>query len=206
MEHEGPNATLTALEEEQEPLLRWMETIRVTNPEERRNAENLLISARIALKQAHDKRMELTRPLDQAKANIIDLFRPYVDRLSLGIAALQAELTRYHAYLIQIQQAQEATALALAAHRMAEAQETGEILEPPEPPDVPLVPRTSYANLGSVTYREDFDIRIVEPALVPRDLCEPSMAKIRARVKSGVTSIPGVLVSRKHTTVTRGGK
>jgi len=205
MEHE-PQTTLTALEEEQEPLLKWLETIRVTCPDERRNAEDLLISARLALKNAHDKRMELTRPLDEAKARIIDLFRPYTDRLSTGIAALQAELTRYHTYLIQIQQAQEATALAHAAQRMAEARETGEVVEPPEPPDSPVVPKTSRANLGSVTYREDFDIRIVEPALVPRDLCEPSMARIRARVKSGVTSIPGVLVSRKHTTVTRGGR
>ena len=34
--------------------------------------------------------------------------------------------------------------------------------------------------------------------LLEINFCEPSMLKIRARVKSGVTNIPGVLISRKY--------
>jgi len=205
MPHDEFLTAVTELEEAQEPLLRWLENVTVTSPDERRNAEDLLISARFALREAQEKRMELTRPLDEAKSKIIQLFKPYVDRIQFGIGHLTHELNRYHSYLVQIQQAHEAAAAAENARRAAETEKTGEVLDLVEPPAGPVVAKTSHANLGTVTYRDDFDIRIVEPALVPRDLCEPSMSKIRARVKSGITAIPGVLVTRKTVTVTRGG-
>ena len=89
------------------------------------------------------------------------------------------------------------------AERITQAQQNGEVLDLVEPPDVSVVAKTSRANLGTVTYRDDFDIHIVDPYRVPRDLCEPCMPRIRARVKSGVTDIPGVLVTRKTIAITR---
>ncbi len=201
----APERTVTDLEQAQEPLLKHLAELRVTNPDEQRNAEDLLISARYALKEAQQRRMELTRPLDEAKGRIIELFKPYVNRIETGITILTRELNQYHAYLVQLQQAEEERAMREAAARAREAQETGEVVGPPAEAelDAPVVAKTSRSNLGTVTYREDFDIKVVQPDQVPRDLCEPSMARIRARVKSGVTDIPGVLVTKRTVPVAR---
>jgi len=96
-------------------------------------------------------------------------------------------------------------ALAEQAEKIAEAKDTGEVVDMTEYiPDAPA--KTSHAHLGTVTYREDYDVVIVDPFKVPRELCDPNMSRIRARVKSGVTDIPGVLVTKKFVTVARGGK
>jgi len=184
----------------------WIADHKVTSPETQKNAEDLLISARAARKQAEDKRKELTRPLDEAKARIIDLFQPYLNRLDIGINMINRELTNYHESLIALEREQERRAMEEQAARMNEAQETGEIVEPAQPPSLPHVSKTSHAHIGTVTYRQEWDIKVVDPARVPRDLCEPSMSRIRARVKSGVINIPGVLVTpRTISTARKGG-
>ena len=198
-----PTNELAALETSSQPLLRWLHDLKVTSPDQQKDAEDLLISARQAWRQADEKRKELTRPLDDAKQRIIDLFKPYMNRLETGINILNRELTAYHQTLLQLRQEQERLALNEQAARMREAEETGEVVEPPPPIETPLVTKTSRAHLGTVTYRQDPDIRIVDPDKVPRDLCIPSLPRIRARVKSGVTNIPGVLITTKPVTVAR---
>ena len=194
----NPQTAVEQLESQQEILLKWLDNPQVTNDTEQKQAEDLLISAKFALKQAEEKRKELTRPLDESKKRIIELFKPYVDKLSNGVDTLNGVLHHYHADKVAIAEAARLTALAREASRIATAKGTGEIIQPLSKPVVPESPKTSRTNLGSVTYRGDYDIQIVDPALVPKDLCEPSMLKIRARVRSGVTNIPGVLISRKY--------
>jgi len=160
------------------------------------------------LKEATDKRMDLTRPLDESKKRIMALFQPYMDKLQRGINGLNSALHQYHDKKVKEAEAARLTALAEEGARIAAARDTGEIIQPLAKTPTPLPEKTSRTHLGSVTYQEGYDIQIVDPNLVPRDLCEPSMTKIRARVKSGITAIPGILVSAKYisTTRTTGGK
>jgi len=207
-ENYNPQTAVEELESQQEILLRWLENPQVTTDAEQKQAEDLLISARFALKQAEETRKELTRPLDESKKRIIELFKPYVYKLSNGIEALNRALHHYHADKVVAAEAARLAALAQEASRIATAKQNGELIQPLAKSVVPESPKTSRTHLGRVTYREDYDIQIVDPTLVPRTLCEPSMPKIRARVKSGVTDIPGVLVTRKYTTSAsrQGGK
>lgn len=207
-ENYNPQTAVEELESQQEILLRWLDDPQVTNDQEQKQAEDLLISARFALKQAEEARKELTRPLDESKKGIIELFKPYVYKLSNGIEAINRALHYYHADKVAAAEAERLAALAQEASRIAAAKDNGEIIQPLASPLVPELPKTSRTHLGRVTYRDDYDIQIVDPNLVPRDLCEPSMPKIRARVKSGITDIAGVLVSRKFTTSAslQGGK
>ena len=200
---QDPTCELASLEQSSQPLLRWLHDLKVTSPEQQKNAEDLLISARQAWKEADEKRRELTRPLDDAKQRIIELFKPYMNRLETGINILNRELTTYHQSLVALRQEEERRAMEAQAARMREAEETGEVVELAELFAVPNVVKTSRAHLGTVTYRDDWDVQVVDAARVPRDLCEPSMPRIRARVKSGVTDIPGVLVTKKLVSVAR---
>ena len=131
------------------------------------------------------------------------MFRPYLDRLNIGVTLLTRVLQQYHALKVEEAEAARLAQLAKQAALIAAAKVTGEVVEPLSQAITKAIPKSSRSNLGMVTYREDYNIEIVNPNLVPRDLCEPSMTKIRARVKSGITAIPGVLVARKYVETTR---
>ena len=198
---------VTTLEQSQSRLLSWMTDVVVTTDVEQKNAEDLLIHARQALKEIETKRKDLLQPVNETRDRINNLFKPLTDRLNMGIHIVNEALRNYHAQ--QAKEAEELRMIALAeqAAKLAEAKETGEVVEVTPTEEVPEAPhKTSHAHLGSVTYREDFDVAIVNPSLVPRDLCDPNISRIRARVKSGVTEIPGVLITKKYITVARGGK
>lgn len=201
---QDPTIELATLEESSQPLLRWLHDLNVDSPEQQKTAEDLLISVRHAWKQADEKRRELTRPLDNAKQGIIDLFNPYINRLDTAINILNRALTAYHQRRIALRLDEQRRAMETQAVRIKEAEETGEVVEPLlKFPDVPTVAKTSRANLGTVTYRDEWNVQVVDATKVPRDLCEPSLPRIRARVKSGVIDIPGVLVTKTVVSVAR---
>lgn len=198
---------VTALEQSQSGLLKWMAEVVVTNNETQKNAEDLLIHARQSLRDIETKRKDLLQPVNETRDRINALFRPLTDRLNTGISVVNRALQDYH--LKQAKEAEELQAIALEeqAAKIIEAKKTGEVVELSPAADIPDAPRkTSHAHLGSVTYRDDFDIAIVNASLVPRELCEPNLSRIRARVKSGVTEISGVLITKKVITVAKGGR
>lgn len=207
-EEQGRTETIVeALEQDQTPLLQWMTKSEVvTSLEEQKNAEDLLIHARQALKIVEAKRKELLEPVNETRDRINNLFKPLTDRLNLAISTVNRALKAYHIEQVTIAEEERMAVLAEQAAKLAEAKETGEVFQLPSVQIVPEAPpKTSHANLGSVTYREDIDVTIVNPLLVPRDLCDPNISRIRALAKSGVKEIPGVLISKKYTTVQRKG-
>ena len=204
---EKPEAIVESFEQSQGTLLKWMADTQITTTEEQKNAEDMLIHARKALKDVESKRKELLEPVFETRDRINALFKPLKEKLDMGIYIVDKALKAYHTEQVQLAEAEATLALAEQAAKIAEAQETGEIVELHSPTGVmPEAPgKTSHAHLGSVTYRDDIDVTIVNPLLVPRDLCDPNLSRIRARAKSGVTEIPGVLITHKYTTQTRGG-
>jgi len=198
---------VTTLEQSQTSLLGWMADAVVTTNAEQKNAEDMLIHARQALREIETKRKELLQPVNETRDRINNLFKPLTDKLNMGIHIVNEALQKYHAE--QIREAEELRMIAAAeqAAKLAEAKETGEVVELTPAEDIPEAPsKTSRAHLGSVTYRDDYDVSIVNPSLVPRELCDPNLSRIRARVKSGVMEIPGVLITPKYITVAKGGK
>ena len=203
---EGAEVIIRNLESQQSNLLKWLDNIKVTNEEEQSNVEDINLAANGAIKEAVAVRKSITTPMDEAKKRTMDLFRPYLDKLELGVMVSDRELNSYHAQVVAQQEEERMLRLAEEAARIEELQaaETGEVVEPLVIPDlIPIPLKTHHTNLGSVTYREGFDVAIVNPNLVPRDLCEPCLRKIKARAESGVTDIPGVVITKKYTTAGR---
>lgn len=204
---EKPETIVASLEQSQQLFFKYAGTIRITTQDEQHNAEDLLIHARQSLKDAETKRKKLLVPINEARDRINKFFAPYTDKLSMAIQVVNTELQRYHTELTREAERARLLALAEQATRMAEAEETGEIIAVQTSENIPDAPaKTSQANLGSVTYREVIEVIIVNAALVPRDLCDPNLSRIRARAQSGVTEIPGVLITKKFITVARGSK
>jgi len=94
---DGETQTLiTQLEKRQESLFHWLGAATVTTDAEQKNAEDILIAARQAIKEGDELRKTLTQPLDESKKRILALFKPYMDRLDQGVSALRKELGNYH--------------------------------------------------------------------------------------------------------------
>lgn len=198
---------VAALEQSQSSLLSWMATAKVTSTDEQKGAEDLLIHARQALRDVESKRKGLLEPVFETRDRINALFKPLAEKLNTAIFVVNRSLQAYHFEQVRIAEEERLALLAEQAEKIVEARETGEVIELPSVEVLPEAPqKTSYANLGSVTYRENLEVTIVNPLLVPRELCDPNMSRIRARAKSGVTEIPGVLISKKYTTIARGSK
>lgn len=198
---------VAALEQSQSSLLSWMATAKVTSTDEQKGAEDLLIHARQALRDVESKRKGLLEPVFETRDRINALFKPLAEKLNTAIFVVNRSLQAYHFEQVRIAEEERLALLAEQAAKIVEARETGEVIELPSVEVLPEAPqKTSYANLGSVTYRENLEVTIVNPLLVPRELCDPNMSRIRARAKSGVTEIPGVLISKKYTTIARGSK
>lgn len=202
---ETPEVVIENLTVQDRDIFAWVTTCQVTDKDSQRNAENLLIGARAAFKRADGKRKELLEPVRETEKRITDLFKPYLTRLTFCIDKINGSLQVYHAEQLQITQDEQNYRMAEQAAKLAEAKETGEVVDLPTAEVISGPAKTSRPDMGTVTYRDDYDIKVVNPDLVPRDLCEPSMPKIRARVKSGITNIPGVLVMRTFTTVAKSG-
>ena len=199
---------LRDLESKQSTLLRWLDNVKVTTDNEQKNAEDILISAKGAIKEAESVRKSITAPMDEAKSRVMALFRPYTDRLQVGVNAINKALTVRHAQVVAQQEEERNARLMEEAARMEEVQEvakvTGEVVEfQPLDDLVPIPSKTHQANLGSVTYREGIEVEIINANLVPRDLCLPSLKMIKARAESGITDIPGVVITKGYTPIGR---
>jgi len=204
---EKPETAVKLFEQSQASLFKWIAETQITSTEEQKNAEDMLIHARRAVKDVEAKRKELLEPINEARDRINALFKPLTEKLNMGISVVDKALKDYHTEQLRIAEEESLLIAAEQAAKLAEAKETGEIVNLPSVAVIPEAPaKTSHAHLGSVTYREDIDVSIVNPALVPRDLCDPNISKIRARAKSGVKEIPGVLIFTKTTTVQRSGQ
>ena len=192
-----PEAIIQDLQVKDKLLFDWIGRLEVKDDASKKNAENLLIDARFAQKRAQETQKNLLEPIREADKRIRDLFRPYLDKLGLAISRISTLLDGYHGEQERIAKEEAEYLAAETAAKLADARETGEVVDLPSV-TVESPTKTSRTDLGKVTYVDDYDIQIVNPDLVPRDLCEPSMSKIRARVKSGVRDILGVLVTTKH--------
>lgn len=200
-----PQLELQELQKKDEPLLRYViEAVEITTREQQKNCEDLLIIGRRSWKTADEKRKELINPIREAEKQINNLFKPYLSRLELGLSKIDHALKTWNA-----KQKREAEALMIEqmkinAAQINEALQTGEVFQPEEAVISP-VSKTSHAHVGTVTYKEDWEFTVVEPDLVPRNLCKPDEVKIRAMVKAGAREMPGVLITPRVITTARAG-
>lgn len=79
----------------------------VVNQVQADNAGTQIGAAKKAKKQLEEKRLKITRPIDEAKREVMDLFRPYIDALDKYINGTNTALAAYRKKLLLQQQEQE---------------------------------------------------------------------------------------------------
>ncbi len=151
------------------------------------------------------KLAEAVKPCLDEERKIRSVFKPFIDKLEVGIALINSELFGYRVGKNKRIEDGRNRILTEQANAIALAKETGEVV--PLTSQTPLdIPKTSRTDMGSVTYKTKVKVTIVNPDLVPRDLCEPSLKKLQKRAESGVKEIPGCIITEEYSTTARSRK
>lgn len=199
---QDPNQAIEVLKTKDAQLMPYLSNIQITNREQQKNYEDVLISARQSIQRAEATRKELIEPLRLTEQRINAMFKTYTAPLVEGCNSVIKVLNHWRKEQSDISETKLLTEAEEYWKRVQEAKETGEVVPLPEL-NSQLPPKTSHANMGMVSYREVFEIQIVDPLLVPRDLCDPTPSKIRKRAESGIVDIPGVVITKKFVPYTR---
>ncbi len=144
---------------------------------------DILKKVKAQAKYLKSRQDAITRPLREAEKGIRDLFRPGLDALEEAERHLKAGIgvaERAH-HEANRQAALEAQAALQQGSALAAAIASSNI--------APAVP------VQGITTREVMQFAVVDPNLVPRELCSPDEAKIRAAIALGVREIPGVQIA-----------
>ena len=187
----------------------------VKTPQQAQEAGDYRNKIKAGLKQLDEERKELTRPLDDVKAKIMDKYRPAVDTLNVAYKLFDKGLSDYLAIQERIRQKQQRKLEAEAEKKRQEAEakakewvdkgnekKVEEWLDKAENVIAPVVPETP--KVEGITTRQDWDFEIINPNEVPRDFCIPDEKAIRAFIKAtkGTKPIAGVKIFEKTIIVT----
>lgn len=197
-----PQTALQSLQANDATLLKYLDNIKIESVNDQKNYENIVIGLNASIKRVKATVKSITDPIDNAKKEANGVFQPYITLLENGRASALAALDAWHKYLTDHADQiilDEATNF---LQKSNEAKATGEVVPLPTLDATPP-PKTSKTEMGSITYGDDFDILVINPDIVPRDLCVPSLSKIRNRIKSGVVAIEGILITPKYRHITR---
>ena len=151
-------------------------------------------------------RLEVTRPLDDAKKQIMAQERELIESLSSEMARIKALNDAYATKLAKAREAerrrQEQAALEAAAKRQSEVasvfgdEAVAPVYEfPAFEPDKPKVHGSRVV--------ERWSFEVVNPSMVPREFCTPDEKKIRAWMNSQIAldktpDMPGVRFTSKQ--------
>lgn len=176
--------------------------LQVETDDQLKNANDLLAYGKKLANDLEAERKAEKQPwMDGGKA-VDDKFHPLISRVRFAVGRIDQAVIAYHK-----KKKEEADALLLLqaqeeARKMAESRETGEVYQAPAP-ITQAVKDTVRGHVSTTSIRETYEYEVIDPNAVPRDLCSPDLQKIKARHKSGVNEIPGVLITKREYTMTR---
>jgi hypothetical protein len=188
-----------------------VKSIAIRNPEQLKTAGDISNKIKTRIKELDTDRKELTRPLDDVKAKIMDKYRPAIEQLTQAQRLIDGVISDYLLEQRRIQQEQQrkveeearkererAEAKAKEWAAKGNEKKAEEWLDKSEAVIAPVIqaPDTKAAGIST---REDWDFEITDANLIPRDYLIPDDKTIRAFVKAtkGKKEIPGVKIIAK---------
>lgn len=176
------------------------------------SAGEMLKTIKSFAKTIDEARKKITRPLDDAKANVMNLFRGPSDALAEAEKIVKNSMTAFYNKQEEIRLEQERKAQEAARkeeerkkkaldERANKAEANGDLekaAELREKKEEVFVPRpvvaSSMAKVGGVAMKDIWRFRIVNQSLIPREylvINEPMLRTV-AQATKGALSIPGV--------------
>lgn len=229
-------AIVATQENEARALLEVAQAYVIDSPEMATAAAEELGQIKAKQKKLEDLRLSMTRPLDEAKKRIMDLFRKPQELLAQAETTIKGAIGTYQAeerkkaealrraaeeaariererLAEEARQAAEAAKAAAAAgdeEAAAAAQVQATVLAAEAEVVEHLAPAVveAPAKLAGVSTRQDWDFEITDEAAIPREFLVVDEVKIRKYVKAmkADAKIPGVRVFAKDVIAARAAR
>ncbi len=187
--------------------------ITISNQGDYDSASTILKAVKSRYKELDDQRKEITKPIDEAKKSVMNLFKQPLELLEKTESFLKRKMIDYTEEqerkaraeqkrlqdLADKQAAEEKKKLdakiarALESGKTEKAEELQAKKEEVIPMTVPIITPQFETQKGQ-SFRENWSAIIIDPNLVPREWCVPDEKALNAFAKStkGTKQIPGV--------------
>lgn len=200
-------------------LTEQVETFEVATVDDYERGAEILKAIKGALNGADAQRKKITQPLDVAKKQVMDLFRPFTDSLATAERTLKLRLVTWKNEQDRIAREEQRKAdekarrerekLEAQARKAEEAgrAERAEVLRDRAVSTVAAMPVTEAPKVGGISTRSVWRFRVVDAAKVPDKYKLIDEKKIGGVVRAlkGDTEIPGIEVWEESTMAARAG-
>ena len=188
-----------------EEMVAKASALSVVDDETNHRAVGLAGEAKRVFKAIEAKRKELVKEPNRYVRAVNAFAKQFTEKLKQVETSLKRKVADYQ-YRLELErrkrEAEEKRKREELQRKMeAEAKEAG--VEPVKLPDpvVPERPKVTRTETGSAHLRMEWTFEIKDETKLPREYLIPDMKKIRAAVKAGVRTIPGVKIFERPTTV-----
>lgn len=169
--------------------------ISVKNDDELTSAVDFLASLATASKVVKYQKEEITKPLNEALKNVRALFSPIEQSLENSTTYVKGLVMKYQqSVMAKAQKKEEAIADKVEQGKMSFEKGVEKIDQ------VKRIDTTVQSKSGSVTFRTNKVVEVIDESQVPDDFWVLDMVKIRNVAKSGI-AIPGVQVREEKVPV-----
>lgn len=177
----------------------------VTDEESNAAAADVVVNLSKTAKAVEELRKFYTDPLEQAKKGIIATFKKMGADAAGQEQRLRDELGAFYMKKENAKREAEAKRIADEQERQRKARALGRAAPAPiAAPVAPEVERTTQTENGSLNIGLEWAFTgISDESLIPRQYLMVNEVAIRAAVKSGTRSIPGVLIQERPKTSAR---
>lgn len=163
--------------------------LNVTTADDYTRAGDLLKIVQNRIKAVEDKRKEYTKPLDEAKKQIMADFSAISKPLEEFVAEVKTKMTNWYR-AEQKRKDEEQAKLEAEALAKAKAEGKSEV-------EVAIVNeevKTQRGDVATTTVKKVWKAEIMDETLVPREYLVVDQVAINKAVRDGVRSIPGVKI------------
>lgn len=171
--------------------------IKIINDKGLEEATEVLSRLNKTLDDLTEEKEKLTKPMNEALKEIRARYKPAEMKLEEAINQIRKEMSSYRMLcLAEKKKAEEKAAKALASGKVsieaavALANKAGNIIEKVE------------TKSGSVTFRVDKVLKIVKPALIPKEFLIPDEKRIKEALLAGAT-VAGCVLEEVQTVINK---
>jgi len=196
------DVAITAIKDQIEALSKEGKALVITDNDSYSFAGEFLKRIKQAQKQVDDTRKGMTRPLDEAKKKILDLFRPVETRILEAETSVKASLLQYQKVVderIRVEQEERRKKEeAEMAEKLKDAEFFGDKSVEIEPSKLEDMPVNVAPVVSGISTKTIWTYEIQDEKLLPREFLSADEKKIRAGVEFGIREVPGLKIFQKQ--------
>jgi hypothetical protein len=152
-----------------------------------------------AQKNVDDTRKGMTRPIDEAKSKIMDLFRPVEARIKDIEASVKRSLLEYQRIVDEKIRLEREAQDKKDAEELAQKQKDAEFFgdnEPIEiePSKIEDMPVNVAPVVSGISTKLVWTYNIIDENKIPREFCSPDPKKISGAISFGVREVEGLRI------------